>query len=348
MGVVAGAIGAVTAISSALIQGGQAEKAREAQMSAAERAKASLETGMRGGTKRVYNMPDGRQLSQDEFNKLTRAPGGGFFKKMLQEGQITSDTVEVKGYDQYMDQAEIDLDTAYDLGLQRMEQGMAEMQAGYQRARGDLDVARADIEAGIERFDPYAQAGTRALSGYEKMLTEPSTIFDSPIYSSKEARLTKLLSAQAAQTGRLGASADITARFAPAYQQLMEQEYASALGRYQPLIQYGYGAAGQQAGLNQALAGVAGQQASYAADVGRRMMAGRTFQSGLDVERGQRQAGIQASRGAMEYTHSGNLANIEMGKGAIEANYFNQIGNIYGGLAEQAGEFAGQLIGGMK
>ena len=344
MGVIAGAV----ALGGAIIQGAQAEKARRAKMSAAQRAQASLETGMRGGTKRVYNMPDGRQLSEDEFNKLTVAPGGGFFKEMLEKGEITSENVEVKGYDQYMDQAEIDIDTAYDLGLQRMEQGMAEMQAGYQRARGDLDVARADIEAGIERFDPYAQAGTRALSGYEKMLNQPSSIFDSPIYSSKEARLTKLLSARAAQTGRLGASADITASFAPAYQQLMEQEYASALGRYQPLIQYGYGAAGQQAGLNQALAGVAGKQASYAADLGRRMMAGRAYQSGLDVERGQKQAGIQASRGAMEYTHSGNLANIEMGKGAIEANYFYQIGNIYGGLAEQAGEIAGQLVGGMK
>lgn len=248
-------------------------------------------------------------------------------------------------YDRRMDLAETDIDQAYDLGLARMEQGIAEMETGYARARGDLDVARSDIEAGIERFDPYAQAGTRALAGYERALTEPSSIFDSPIYSSKEARLTKLLSARAAQTGRLGSAADIQATFAPAYSQLMEQEYASALGRYQPLIQYGYGAAGQQAGLGQAMAGVAGQQASLEADLGRRMMAGRTYQSGLDVERGQRLAGIQGGRAAMGYTQAGNLANIALGRGNIEADYFNQVGNIYGGLAEQAGELAGQLTG---
>lgn len=293
-----------------------------------------------------------------------------------------------RGYEETIDQASTDLDAAYDLGLQRMEQGMAEMQSGYQRARGDLggarqalesgyqraskdlDTARGDIETGISQFDPYSQAGTRALVEYEKMLNKPSSIFDSPIYSSKQAQLTKLLSARAAQTGRLGSSADILSTFAPAYTQLMEQEYENALGRYQPLIQYGYGAAGAQAGLYQSMAGIAGQraamsqalgqslsgiygqEASLSANLGNRMMAGRTYQSGLDVERGQKKAALEASRGAMRYTHATNLANMAMGEGAIEANYFNQIGSIYGGLADQAGELAGQfaskLAGGMN
>ena len=227
-----------------------------------------------------------------------------------------------KEYMTSMEAAELDLDTAYDKAMGLVETGMGEMKTQYKGA--------------IERFDPYAQQGKKALDLYMGMFSGDdggaANIMNTPMFKAQQSEMNKQIAAQMAATGRGGSMKSIESTFAPAQQQLMRQAYGDYFKQLSPIVGYGYSATASQAGLQ--------------SDLGRRMMAGRTYQSGLEQQRGLSKSQLDQQRATMAYQHSGNLANIELGKGAIQANYAQQMGNIYSGVLDQAATFAGSMMGG--
>ena len=227
-----------------------------------------------------------------------------------------------KEYMTSMEAAELDLDTAYDKAMGLVETGMGEMKTEY--------------EGAIERFDPYAQQGKKALDLYMGMFSGDdggaANIMNTPMFKAQQSEMNKQIAAQMAATGRGGSMKSIESTFAPAQQQLMRQAYGDYFKQLSPIVGYGYSATASQAGLQ--------------SDLGRRMMAGRTYQSGLEQQRGLSKSQLDQQRATMAYQHSGNLANIELGKGAIQANYAQQMGNIYSGVLDQAATFAGSMMGG--
>jgi len=319
MGLVTGAIVAgVAAGVGAIAQADAAEKARRAKMSAAERAREDIEQGKKGRYKRTYTLSSGKKVSEEEFENIKKVPGGLAF---TQDATFEDELIE-KGYDQYMDDAELDLDTAYDKAMGLVDTGMGEMKTEY--------------EGAIERFDPYAQQGKKALDLYMGMFSGgdggAANIMNTPMFKAQQSEMNKQIAAQMAATGRGGSMKSIESTFAPAQQQLMRQAYGDYFRQLSPIVGYGYSATASQAGLQ--------------SDLGRRMMAGRAYQSGLEQQRGLGKSQLDQQRAAMGYQHSGNLANIELGKGAIEANYATQMGNIYSGVLDQAATFAGSMMGG--
>lgn len=232
------------------------------------------------------------------------------------------DVIESRGgYDQYMEEAEQDIDLAYDRAMGLVDTGMQEM--------------RAEYEGAIDRYDPYAQQGKRALDMYMGMFDDEgggaANIINTPMFRAQQSEMNKQIAAQMAATGRGGSLKSIESTFAPAQQKLMRQEYANYFNRLNPIIGYGYGASAAQAGLQ--------------SNLGNRLMAGRSYQSGIQQQAGNIRSELDRQRAAMEITQGANLANIEMGKGAIQGNYYNQMGNIYGNIANQAAQFAGGLAG---
>lgn len=227
-----------------------------------------------------------------------------------------------KEYMTSMEAAELDLDTAYDKAMGLVDTGMGEMKTEY--------------EGAIERFDPYAQQGKKALDLYMGMFSGgdggAANIINTPMFQAQQSEMNKQIAAQMAATGRGGSMKSIESTFAPAQQQLMRQAYGDYFRQLSPIVGHGYSATASQAGLQ--------------SDLGRRMMAGRTYQSGLEQQRGLSKSQLDQQRAVMEYQHSGNLANIELGKGAIQANYAQQMGNIYSGVLDQATKFAGSMMGG--
>lgn len=311
-------IGGLAAGVGAIAQADAARSARRAQMSAAERAREDVVGGKKGRYKRTYTLSSGKKISEEEFERLKKSISGSI---IANDATFEDELIE-KGYDQYMEEAEQDIDVAYDRAMGLVDTGMQEM--------------RAEYEGAIDRYAPYAQQGKRALDMYMGMFDDEgggaANIINTPMFRAQQAEMNKQIAAQMAATGRGGSLKSIESTFAPAQQQLMRQEYANYFNRLNPIIGYGYGASAAQAGLQ--------------SNLGNRLMAGRSYQSGIQQQAGNIRSELDRQRAAMEITQGANLANIEMGKGAIQGSYYNQMGNIYGRGLEQMGQLMGGISGG--
>ena len=93
-------------------------------------------------------------------------------------------------YDLYMDDAELDLDAAYDKAMGLVDTGMGEMKTEY--------------EGAIERFDPYAQQGKKALDLYMDMFSGgdggSANIINTPMFQAQQGEMNKQIAAQMAAT----------------------------------------------------------------------------------------------------------------------------------------------------
>lgn len=227
-----------------------------------------------------------------------------------------------KGAMGYIDEAEVDLDTAYDKAMGLVDTGMGEM--------------RTEYEGAIERFDPYAQQGKKALDLYMGMFSGDdggaANIMNTPMFKAQQSEMNKQIAAQMAATGRGGSMKSIESTFAPAQQQLMRQAYGDYFNRLSPIVGYGYSATASQAGLQ--------------SDLGRRMMAGRTYQSGLEQQRGLSKSQLDQQRSNLSYQAGLNMANLDLGEAAIQADYNMQMANTLGDVLGSAATFAGSMMGG--
>jgi hypothetical protein len=227
-----------------------------------------------------------------------------------------------KGAMGYIDESELDLDAAYDKAMGLVETGMGEMKTEY--------------EGAIERFDPYAQQGKKALDLYMSMFSGgdggAANIMNTPMFKAQQSEMNKQIAAQMAATGRGGSMKSIESTFAPAQQQLMRQAYGDYFRQLSPIVGYGYSATASQAGLQ--------------SDLGRRMMAGRTYQSGLEQQRGLGKSQLDQQRSSLAYQSGLNMANLDFGEAAIEADYKMQLANSWDNILNSAATFAGSMMGG--
>lgn len=136
-----------------------------------------------------------------------------------------------------------------------LDSGSSSAEKGYRRgieratqtAAGGYDKAIEGMQTSYSSYDPEVASGNEALQEYSNLVFGRTDISDDPYYKLSE-RLGKQ-SMVASGTGGETASAALSA-------QLLPQYTSYRYGQLAPLMELGYGAKGQQTGIQQGIGGL--------------------------------------------------------------------------------------------
>lgn len=171
---------------------------------------------------------------------------------------------------------------------------------------------------GVQATQPYRQAGTSALSGYQNLLSDPSSITNNPAYQFRVNQGQQAITRNAAANRMLG-SGNFATALQDYGQQAATQEYDNALSRYLPLMQGGLQSTGQMmdAGRN------------YAYGVGQ-----------INEALGNAAGGARIGQAGATSDMLGDILGLGGGSNPFSAigDLSSQVGNIFSG-----GSSAGQL-----
>ena len=201
-----------------------------------------------------------------------------------------------------------------------LQEGQQNAQAGYQQAISTmsdtqkqalqtlsdqqiqaLGLTREGITKAIGTQQPYEQAGQQALQQYQQMLSGGFDVTSSPAFQAQRKSLNDALAAQ----GKTMSSSTQVQNLAP----LVSAEYTNQFNRLTPLMNMGYGAAGNMANI-------------YGQGYGQL--------SNLTSIYGTNLSNLQSNYGT-------NLANLQLGKGQSAQEYQQNLGNL---RAQETGSWA--------
>ena len=360
-------------IGGVLMSNDQKKQAKNAQLKGIDAGKSDLEKAKKGTYKTQYTLPDGKKVDYDEAVKYIKRKRGAKGNISIADEFSLQDELkklnpeqvaDEKGYDQYMKDAENQVIDARDGALEYTQKGLDNSIADIEKGRDD---ALKSIQQGmgqmtnqynqaIDRYEPYAQAGNKALSMYMDTFSGDgsSSILNSPIFKAKQQQMNKAIATQMAQTGRGGSMKSIESTFAPAQRNLMAQEYNDHFNRLNPIINYGYNASSNQANLQ--------SQMGNNLMEGNNLMGSTSYNAGMQLGMNQinannnmaniyqtggtQLAGLYQDQANMQYQYGADLANLSVGEGVANANYNNAMADSYQNLANSGAQLAGNLMGG--
>jgi len=354
------------------------KKAKKSQLKGIDAGKSNLEDAKKGTYKTQYTLPDGKKVGYDEAVEYIKSEQKPAFSKdgtgivdMFEpiEDKLAKlnpeEVIDEKGYDQYVQDAENRVIDARDGALEYTQQGLDNSIRDIEKGRDDalgsiqkgMDQMSGQYEGAIDRYEPYAKAGNKALSMYMDTFSGDgsSSILNSPIFKAKQQQMNKAIATQMAQTGRGGSMKSIESTFAPAQQNLMAQEYNDYFNRLNPIINYGYNASSNQANLQSQvgnnlmkgnnLMGTTSYNAGM--QLGANQMSANNNMAGIYQMGGSQLAGLSQDQANMQYQYGTDQANLSIGEGAANANYHNAIAGSYDNLVNSGSQLAGSLMGGV-